>query len=457
LLKVENDPLPPLRRCKDKNLPQYEFLNKFKWNGLCGRSFSERGNIKLSQREGHGLGCTCRECASIKNKEKKVKRDTQEKQPISILHEIASQEGAKIDLWVTCMECNGRFKESCTSVKNGTRQCPHCNSTVHSTYCMYGWSWNDEYLEGVKGAPNLKEAKRLSAEKALSTLGRKYNYSEQIVRCREGKKGLPKDPGKYYLVADNGEFTEYTNKGKTLREYIFTQHKRYQDIAHEISPNYEWHVLDKDPKGAKLESAISSENLKDPLGRDADEKAPQPPVPNQKKGTCEKMDYWDEWNTNEKDRPVEIVIKIFYNGGVDEKIQEISLKYDLETLKLLIFSQFLEDLPGDVKNFYDVIFRRKGEKRFSYLYDRRYVAVCHCGGEVIRRRFQGIKERLNCAGCGTSWSYCTGCDQLRWPMERSEIVCGKECVSKVDTTNNIWYCKDCWRSFIIEEEVKKQN
>merc|ERR1719317_850036 len=52
-------------------------------------------------------------------------------------------------------------------------------------------------------------------------------------------------------------------------------------------------------------------------------------------------------------------------------------------------------------------------------------------------------------------------------MERSKLyvarsvlqrlTCGKECIAKVDTADYIWFCKDCWRSFIISEGVKKQN
>jgi len=88
------------------------------------------------------------------------------------------------------------------------------------------------------------------------------------------------------------------------------------------------------------------------------------------------------------------------------------------------------------------------------MYDRRFVAICHCRGEVIRQPNESINSKFNCNHCGTAWQYCTGCDQIKWPLQPMEIVCGKKCEPKVDTSNNTWYCRNCWKAFILEKECK---
>jgi len=488
-LKCESEPLPPVKRLADweKNEPCYEFLNKFEWNGLRGQSYLEQSNNQqLVQKEGHGLGCKCQHCVNILLKEKKVKGETQDKQSISILYEIASQEGAKIDLWVKCQSCEGRFKEDLIQGKRaGKPACSHCGASVHPRTCMYGYKWDEEYLEGIAGAANQKEAKRMAAEKALDTLERKWNYGEQIVRCREGKKGLPKDPGKYVMVSKSGQFSEYVKNGKALRESIFEQHKKFQDIAHQLAPNFEWHKLDK-KKGrvskAKLPEKVSTSNKDSAIrgigasgqfklkvksakkveasGKISEQcKAPAPPVLSSPAvNTIEKYVVWDEeWNPDEEDKLVEVDLKTFYSDGCVEQKEEVALKISVDTLSSLLHTKYLDDLCYDVKQFYDVILRRRGEERYCYLYDRRYVAICHCGGEVIRKRSEHMEGQFNCSICKTAWVYCQGCDQLRWPLEPAEVVCGEQCVGKVDISEGTWYCKECWRLFIVDKEATDQN
>jgi len=454
-LKVESEPLPPIRKCKSSDKSKYESLMKFDWNGLSGKPYSDKYNQKLTQSKGHGIACKCQCCTNLLNKERKVKGEANEKQPISILHEIANQEQAKIVLMVNCGKCDGRFSESeIPGKKEGLPVCRHCGESVHPRTCTYGYTWNEVYLEGVKGAANTKEAKRLAAEKALATLGKDWNYNEQIIRCWGGKRALPKKAGQYYMVSKNGDFHEYVGKGNTsLREDIFKDHTKFLQVSHDIAPNFDWHQFDLNRmKSAKDGESVDNQVWKSDAPNNSEEsKTSLPSLPIHRRREM----YWDEdWNPRNSADVVNISIRTYYNGEVEETEEEVTLSYTLKDLGVLFASQHLDDLYPEQQKFYDIIFRRRGSKRFCFMYDRRFVAICHCRGEVIRLPNESIKSKFNCNHCGTAWQYCTGCDQIKWPLQPMEIVCGKKCEPKVDTSNNTWYCRNCWKAFILEKESK---
>merc|ERR1719334_92295 len=117
------------------DLPKYDWLKKFNWNGLSGRSYAAQQNSLLTQKEGHGLACKCRSCSSNGEKEKKKKGSAQNKPAISILHEIATWEDVTISLMITCGGCGSRFRDG--AVK-GAAGCPRCGNRIHPENCEYG-------------------------------------------------------------------------------------------------------------------------------------------------------------------------------------------------------------------------------------------------------------------------------------------------------------------------------
>jgi len=253
-LKCKPDSVPEIEKCKNLDLPKYDLLKKFNWNGLSGRSYAAQQNLLLTQREGHGIACNCQSCSNIGEKENKRKGPAQNKPAISILHEIASWENANIYLMITCGGCGLRLRDG--AAKGGV--CPRCGEKIHPKKSEYGYSWNDQYLEGVFGASNNKEAKRLAADKALIILEKDWNYGEQITRCAKGSKALPRDPGRYVFVSNRGEFVPYDGNGITLRDRIFEQQRMWQEISYAVAPNFDWRKFDKKMKPQKEISSVKN-------------------------------------------------------------------------------------------------------------------------------------------------------------------------------------------------------
>jgi len=132
---------------------------------------------------------------------------------------------------------------------------------------------------------------------------------------------------------------------------------------------------------------------------------------------------------------------------------KISLSYSLDDLKMLFKSQRFDELSEDEKPYFKVTFRKKGNNRYCFVYDKRYVAICHCRGEVIRKPSQRPTAKFYCSFCETAWRYCTGCSEMKWPLEPVETVCGEKCESKVDLATDTWFCKSCWKGFILDKQT----
>merc|ERR1712060_234666 len=259
-LKCKPDKVPEIQKCKNMDLPKYDMLKKFRWNGLSGRDYAAQQNLLFTQKEGHGIACKCNSCSNTGEKENKKKGQAQNKSAISILHEIASWESISVYLMITCGGCGLQMRDS--EAKGGA--CLRCGESVHPKKSWYGFSWNDQYLEGVFGATSNKEAKRLAADKALLILEKDYNYGEQIKRCAKGSKALPRDPGTYFFVSDRGKSSPYEEAGLTLRDRINAEQKMYQEISNAVAPNFDWHSFDK-KMGMWKQKSIVKKHPQEPI------------------------------------------------------------------------------------------------------------------------------------------------------------------------------------------------
>merc|ERR1719494_1685664 len=78
--------------------------------------------------------------------------------------------------------------------------------------------------------------------------------------------------------------------------------------------------------------------------------------------------------------------------------------------------------------------------------------MCQCGAEVIRKQSQRVTAKFYCSCCATAWRYCTGCYEMKLPLEQAEIICGEKCEAKVDSATDTWFCKGCWKISILEKQ-----